>query len=115
IEQQAVATIRSAGLEFETGGSWSAWVAEVGAQVRRSLRCASLLQREIPALEAELLDEDTRAALRAETDRARVIASTAEPAERAAVAGAATPADVEALVTQARARLDALRDERESL
>ncbi len=116
LEQQAVATIRSAGLEFEPGGSWSAWVAEVGGQVRRALRRTALLEREIPGLETEMLDEGTRATLRSETDRAQAAAAKVDADALAAVAAAAaTHEDVERVTTEARARLDALRDERESL
>ena len=113
--QQAANTIRSAGLEYEPGGSWSAWVAEVGGQVRRAQRRRGLIEREIPSLEAELLGDDARAALHAETERARTATLDLPPAELAAVAGAASPTDVEALSASTRQRLDALRDERESL
>ena len=113
--QQAVQTIRSAGLEYEAGGSWSAWQAEVRAQVKRAGWRRSLIDREIPAIEAELYDTATLEALRAETARARSAAAGIAAAELEAVAGAVSPADAEALTATTRQRLETLRDERELL
>lgn len=115
MEQQAVSTIRAAGLNYEPGGSWTAWVGEVGQQVRRSLRRVALLEREIPAIEAELFDDATRAALGAERERATAATAGLSATERAAVQGATSPAEAEALSMTTRARLEALRDERETL
>ena len=115
IEQQAVSTIRAAGLAYEPGGSWTSWVGEVGRQVRRSVRRVALIEREIPALEAELFDDATRETLRAETEFAAAATAGLNGAERAAVQGTTSPAEADALSMGTRARLEALRDERETL
>jgi len=114
-EHEAIDAIASAGLTYEPGASFSAWIAEVAAQVRRMQRLRMVVDGELPALEAERLDEPTRAALAADVERARTAYADVGDAERDAVGRDVPATDGELHAAQARVRLDALRDERERL
>ena len=108
-ERAAEATIGAAGLEYRPGRPWADWIAEVGARVQTSARRRMIVEAAIPAIERELLDAATVAALRAEIERADDATRGVPAADVAEAAKLVTAVETESRIVELRGRLEAIR------